>query len=512
MVNNGTFEEEYRKVHGEEAQIVVTLERNLDFRDAKTYRTENPETTPYTDAEGNEIDVNEDGTIEPIMVELTTGLGFKPIGTIVGIKKNEIKYNSFKGTFDGKENTISNLHIDTEEEVDKILERFEQELGISREELEKQIEETGGLKLYFTNLEIELCNRINAVGLFGVVGAEENEVSEIKNLNVKDTNLNGYMFSQGVVAMANGNGDFKFSNCNIEKLNVVNLCSDGYTTGMLGTYIGKGNCQFSGCNIKNSVLNGGKVVSGILGQNMGGTNVTISNCKIDRSNLTTMEWYTGGILGYPIIVDNLLVENCEVNNSIIESNEGTAGIVVSLQSIDGNESNGKIDNCKVLNSNLKTTGQTGFTVGIVGISVLENLEIINCNVINSSIECKNETYFCSGIAGQCYINDKLKIDNCFVLGGKIDASDENTNKEYDGIASGIASEILANNIYINNCYTKNIEIIGKTMTVGICAMIEDGQGKILNCYNENTILKGDVVKEILGNGDYENIEIINQNM
>ena len=112
MVNNGTFEEEYRKVHGEEAQIVVTLERTLDFENPTSYRTENPETTPYMDAEGNEIDANGDGKVEPIMVELTTSLGFKPIGIIVGFDENEYMpiSNSFKSTFEGKNNKILNLY------------------------------------------------------------------------------------------------------------------------------------------------------------------------------------------------------------------------------------------------------------------------------------------------------------------------------------------------------------------------------------------------------------------
>ena len=82
----------------------ITLLTSLDFDNPESYR--NSEDTSYGDINGNEI-------VEPIITELTEGLGFMPIGKITGTHA-ELGLplaNSFNGTFDGNGKTISNLYI-----------------------------------------------------------------------------------------------------------------------------------------------------------------------------------------------------------------------------------------------------------------------------------------------------------------------------------------------------------------------------------------------------------------
>ena len=71
----------------------IYLLEDIDFNSDSSYKDKN--TTSYGDINGN-------GTVEALKVELTTGKGFKPIGN------NSTK---FKGTFDGYAFTISNLMI-----------------------------------------------------------------------------------------------------------------------------------------------------------------------------------------------------------------------------------------------------------------------------------------------------------------------------------------------------------------------------------------------------------------
>lgn len=75
----------------------VSLIRNLDFTSDDSY--ENPTDTSYGDLNG-------DGTIEGIKLELTNeaGIGFTPIGT---------SSNPFKGTFEGNDRKIKNLYINS---------------------------------------------------------------------------------------------------------------------------------------------------------------------------------------------------------------------------------------------------------------------------------------------------------------------------------------------------------------------------------------------------------------
>lgn len=73
----------------------IELMSDLDFNDVTCY--ENADRTDFGDINGNE-------TIETLKTELTTEQGFMPIGRTSAL--------ALKATFDGKNHTIKNLHID----------------------------------------------------------------------------------------------------------------------------------------------------------------------------------------------------------------------------------------------------------------------------------------------------------------------------------------------------------------------------------------------------------------
>ena len=69
------------------------LTNNLNFQNKESYK--DSETTKYKDINGN-------GEDETLIIELTTGSGFEPIG---------VGDNHFKGNFDGQNHRIDNLYI-----------------------------------------------------------------------------------------------------------------------------------------------------------------------------------------------------------------------------------------------------------------------------------------------------------------------------------------------------------------------------------------------------------------
>jgi len=77
----------------------IMLLSNIDIKDSNSY--ENSENTLYGD-------INENGVVEGLFTELTTGKGFKPIGN---------GSNTFKGTFDGYAYTLYNLYINRPSEI-----------------------------------------------------------------------------------------------------------------------------------------------------------------------------------------------------------------------------------------------------------------------------------------------------------------------------------------------------------------------------------------------------------
>lgn len=76
----------------------MELEKTLDFESIES----------YNDCTAITTDINGDGQLEPLIQELTTGTGFKPIG-------------SFGGNFDGKNLKILNIYIEKNESAGFIL-------------------------------------------------------------------------------------------------------------------------------------------------------------------------------------------------------------------------------------------------------------------------------------------------------------------------------------------------------------------------------------------------------
>lgn len=208
----------------------IKLTKDLDFNDNSSYK--NISDTSFGD-------INEDGKVEGIKQEVTTGKGFKPIGMIKLFKEiNDIYIQPFKGTFDGNSFTIANL--------------------------------------YENNDKGEAC------GLFGFVTS-----GKISNLNVTG-NITGYYYVGGVIGVNE-------STQAMENLKFTGeVQGHAYIAGIVGyTYSETNDTREIRNCINEGTVTGNVAIAGIVGK--GGTITTIESC-VNKGNITGSS-YTGGIMG-----------------------------------------------------------------------------------------------------------------------------------------------------------------------------------------------------------------------
>ena len=226
----------------------VKLEKDLDFKLDESY--ENPYRTNYAT-------YGYDGELKTL---LTTGEGFKPIGTT---KNNDNTGNSFFGIFDGNGKTISNLRINKE------------------------------------------SNIVTDIGLF------TSNSGEIKNLGIKDCNINiksseniNKYWSCGVICGYNyGKIDNCWTSGNIK--GIYDVETNVYFGGIAGGGSNKINSEASITNCYNktninAVMNstGSMYIGGIIA---GKLILPVSNCynlgNISGEQKGTSKLSVGGVVG-----------------------------------------------------------------------------------------------------------------------------------------------------------------------------------------------------------------------
>lgn len=221
----------------------VVLKRNLDFESELSY--------VYNDTSFG--DVNEDGIISELLIELTTGKGFKPI-------------NDFYGDFNGNNNIIYNLYIDRKEE------------------------NVGFFKALFggkiSNLGIENITLKNGKKIGGITVVNSKGI--IENCHVSGRFEAPCSIVGGIVAYANGG--FK-----IEKCYVIADMINAYTIGGI-----VGNCENAGrvveCYHRGTIEGRDKeaISGGIAGSASG--DIVVKNCyHIGNINGKRI---AGGIVGF----------------------------------------------------------------------------------------------------------------------------------------------------------------------------------------------------------------------
>ena len=450
----------------------VTLETSLDFED------EDPNAiSSYRDASNESYgDLNGDEKVENIKTELTTGAGFTPIGTM-----SSDGMTVFKGTFEGKNNTLYNIHMNRQNDF--------------------------------------------AVGLFGIA---DNDII-IQNLKITG-NIIGNA-EQGIVAgiigmnYSEAGGEINISNCDISNMNL----SGGIVSGILGAVMSNTNISIKDCEIADSCSFPDNIISGagicVMGQGME-NNITIKNC-INSVDISGKEVAGIVVNAGEIDLGNVTIENCENNGKI--SGVGTSSEDVNIAGIaslyDDCSINGNVRIVGCTNNGELTTGY-GPVAGILSTSahIAGESSIIDECVNNGAILLSGDLTDISGIA--IAQNTNVIVTDC-INNGLIEAKDLEYIDKVAGIIIGYAKEIKGciNNgvisvgnkvkklsgiyilsttseytdINIENC--KNIGIITvvaedgvknsyeyKGIVSGLGYIINDGNVRIKDCTNEADII------------------------
>ena len=411
----------------------VSLVKNLDFKVPLSY--ENAERIDYGD-------INQDGKVENLLTELTTGKGWIPIGGY-GSTKN---VSGFSGTFEGNNNRISNLYINDGTEVDSV--------GLF------------GKASYINNINvlgIVNCNSKNAGGICGSSG-----------MNIKNSHYIGKVVNQRASSYTGGIiGLGHYSGCNIE-----NCSSKGtikgttYVGGIVGSYATKVDNSYNESNVIGDRLiggisggggqilncyNTGKIegnssIGGIVGYRGGAEKCYNKGTILGKSSLggivgeevkDVIECYNtgeikgtgsdvGGIAGRWLFSGVYTISKCYNIGKV----SGTSDVSGILAVCDGGKKDSIIEKCY----NIGEINGTTYVAGILGKQGTgSNNLIVNCYNINK-VTATNTSGYVSGI-GLAWQTANIKIVNCYNIGEIIGP------KKY-GIGN---CNIIKNSYYLSTC-------------------------------------------------------------
>ena len=444
----------------------VVLINDLDFNDDNSY--ENPNRTDYGD-------INENGIIESLKVELTTGKGFNTIGGNSNI--------AFTGIFNGNNKKISNMHIN----------RDNMYIGLFKNIQNAEIKDLG--------VDGEITGAVYlSTYIGGLVGYAENSV--INNC-YNECSIKGFRYLGGLVGYADSYTKINdcYNNGEITFESLENTSNYVYIGGISGICQGKiENCYNSGI----LTFNGSESNAYIAG--ITGSGNDLKNCyniaNINVNNLEDDYVYVGGIVAdisnnyiddTYYYVDGANIDSCYNTGNIIgNENVSAGGIIGNLYM--GYSTGDTVDQYFIINC--YNTGEItagGYIGGIIALSSSYGLSYDSISIK----ECYNtgnisNGQYSGGIAGS-YTG---KVYKCYNIGTI--TSIENAG----GIVGSINSTCIINNTY-------NTGIVNSSNTAGGIVGYLDSNNSlsiIKNSYNAGLITAngtaGNIVVEIDDGNQY----------
>lgn len=260
------------------------LERNLDFQNEDSYI--DPNGTTFGD-------VNNNGTVEGLITELTTGEGFKSIG-YYGYSNSY----PFMGIFNGNNKTIVNLYKNNNNAYQGLFNFAD------------------GAKL--KNLNLKDLNIQCSYEVGGIIGACTGNV-EIDNTIVSGR-ISGNDYISGFVGYSSTDmgGILKISNSK----NMANItASSTEVGGFVGGFTGTGHKIIIENCINNGEISGNSYTGGIIGY-QGGNETEITNC-INTGKITTKGSYgIGGLIGYiETNTQSLQIDKCYNDGELVVTSD-----------------------------------------------------------------------------------------------------------------------------------------------------------------------------------------------
>ena len=381
----------------------VKLGTSLDFKSTKSYV--DPLRTDYGK-------YGYDGELKTL---LTTGEGFKPIGTTYDA---DISTNYFKGLFDGNYNIVYNLFQNYEDsENTSIIGFFSTNAGT-----------VNNLRIENSNISA-ITNNMHIVA--GVICGRNNgnitNCGGSGNLKITDNGVKS-TYVAGIVGQAFGGVEKSFSKTNIEitSNNISNINVGGIAGAVTAEYIKS--CYNTGTiNINiNANSSNTLIVGGISGYNTKKVenSYNTGNINVQSSILTTKTIEVGNITGFN---NQGETNNCfnsgQLNIDLLSDNDTTF-----VGNIMGNIYRGTINNCYnigKINFNNVSVYKSGQIVGRTHSALLNDcFGIIEENIVSIGSE-HNST-----INNVTLIN-KDKIPNIIqVVGEDFTIDSNNINQDY----------------------------------------------------------------------------------
>ena len=402
----------------------IALVRSLNFKSGFSY--ENAERTDYGD-------VNQDGQVEDLLTELTTGKGWICIGGY-GETQNT---NGFYGTFEGNEMKISNLYINN-------VETNLQANGLFGAALNTKIRNLSLFGYIHCNSKRAgaFIGLINSSGSLSIInncifsGEIKNEYGEkettggiigyCSNTQISECMNKGTIIGSNDGDISNGvggtGGIIGDSYSNSEIINCINF---GKITGVNKVGGISGRCAG---NIKNSYNKGEVSGTSGIGGISGGICYNIEECYNEAK--ITGNSRVGGIEGVIYANSNRRIYK-SYNNGDVQGGDSTGGIIGEIYASTGFT----VEQCYNLCDIVGAKWVSGIVGGIRG----KNAKIINCynkgNISGSTI---------SGIARWVIgsMEKTAKIISCY-----------NTGTLISNTKMGISDDVgmIENCYYLNTC-------------------------------------------------------------
>ena len=361
----------------------------------------------YTVTLNSDLDLN---NLEWTPVGVGMRLGSAPVGA------------SFKGTFDGKGNTISNLTITVCDNADSAIGLF-------------GIVDGGEVKnLVFENVDINVPDSEMAAAAVGMLtGGGTVSGIDVVSGSIAATRGNGAvvgrMTRSGTITDCHNGASVSGTGANVggivgaayytaegETMTISNCTNDGTVTctaGVVGGIAGLSAANVSGCTNNAAITGNGTDVAGIVAEQQNAGSVTGCTNNGDIVNNSTA-YGTGGIIGwiryngaasaYP--AKNVITVSGNTNYGSVKGGNdagGIVGTVYNMAEVDGNRNYAPTLSAKTFAAGI--VGNAQFTETAVGMTG-EDMVYVRDNVSTTALENILEAY-CKDLF--VYINNGDKV-------------------------------------------------------------------------------------------------------
>ncbi len=289
----------------------IKLENTIDFNSIGSYKNHKSKST----------DINGNGTIEELITELTTGMGFKPI-------------IEFSGIFDGQENEIRNIYENRSSEASLFIRGAHTIKNVTLTGNIISSSHAAGISLYSSKLIENCINKANITGfniVAGIAARDEGCTLNIKNCkNYGDIKITGQSYAY------TGAGGI----CTVFVNSIENCVNYGKLSGQARL----GGILACACNDSKVIkcINYGKIeqnynndAGGIIGYHRYGDVKLISNINYGEVGNNGR---TGGVVGLTSSGDwnniiKLTILNCANYGKIHSNSHYTGGIIGNKDTI-----------------------------------------------------------------------------------------------------------------------------------------------------------------------------------